>query len=90
MLSGEATNINLIVCGLTWPGLDDLSHIGKHANYYNISGSTYNRICAIITTILKSLDFVYIQSFSMLWHRFLRIYEIWRIYRLNYDIANKR
>jgi hypothetical protein len=36
MLSGEATNTNFIVVGLTWPGLEPtIYHTqGKHASHY--------------------------------------------------------
>jgi hypothetical protein len=36
MLSGEATNTNFIVIGLTWPGLESTIYRsrGKHANHY--------------------------------------------------------
>jgi hypothetical protein len=46
MLSGEATNTNFIVFGLTRPGLEPMIYRtqGEHANYY-----TTDEVCHMFT-----------------------------------------
>jgi hypothetical protein len=46
MLSGEATNTNFIVFGLTGPGLEPMIYRtqGEHANYY-----TTDEVCHMFT-----------------------------------------
>jgi hypothetical protein len=50
VFSGEATNTNFIVFGLTRPGLEPMIYrtLGEHANHYTIDASL-NKIISIFT-----------------------------------------
>jgi hypothetical protein len=51
LLSGEATNTNFIVFGLTRPGLETTTYRnrGKHANYYST-----NAVAILLKLVLKT------------------------------------
>ena len=76
MLSGEATNINFIIFGLTRSGLELTIHRtrGEHANHYTTDAVTTNRaysqskMCVIITAAKISTNcHVFISSTIFYW-----------------------
>jgi hypothetical protein len=60
-MSGEATNTNFIVFGLTWPGLEPtICHTrGEHANHYTTDAviGLYNANVFPSTSDIKPFDY---------------------------------
>ena len=74
MLSGEATNTNFIVFGLTRLGLEPMIYCtrGEHANHYNtvavvLTGSHASIMFTSVVFYLESITFFVLPNLEDLW-----------------------